>query len=173
VEPAVGALFLDFSARKLEQLCGRINECVAKLSSEQVWRRSGDSDNAVGNLLLHLSGNLGQWIVAGIGGKPDVRIRDREFSARGELEPAELIRRLESAVSEAAAVIRAVNPERLLETFEPQNYKVTILEGVYHVVEHFSGHTGQIIFATKLLTGQDLGFYKHLSGPAAHGEKTP
>jgi uncharacterized damage-inducible protein DinB len=173
MEPAAGALFLDFSARKLEQLCGRIGECVARLNAEQVWRRSGDSDNAVGNLLLHLSGNLGQWIIAGIGGKPDVRVRDREFSARGELEPSELMQRLESAVTEAAAVIRAVNPDRLMETFEPQNYRVTVLEGVYHVVEHFSGHTGQVIFATKLLTGQDLGFYKHLSRPAAHGEKTP
>jgi uncharacterized damage-inducible protein DinB len=165
-------LFIDFSARKLEQLLARIGECVAKLDREQVWTRSGDHDNAVGNLLLHLSGNLRQWIIAGIGGEPDVRVRDQEFSARGELEPAELMQRLESVCGQAAAVIRGVNPERLMETYQPQNYKVTILEGIYHVVEHFAEHTGQIIFATKLLTGQDLGFYKHLSRPT-NAEKTP
>jgi Protein of unknown function (DUF1572) len=87
MEPAADALFIDFSARKLEQLIVRIGECVAKLNREQVWTRSGDHDNAVGNLLLHLSGNLRQWIVAGIGGAPDIRVRDEEFSARGELEP--------------------------------------------------------------------------------------
>jgi uncharacterized damage-inducible protein DinB len=166
------SLFIDFSARKLEQLLARIGECVAKLTREQVWARSGDHDNAVGNLLLHLSGNLRQWIVAGIGGEPDVRVRDEEFSARGELEPAELMRRLESVCGKAVAVIRAVPPERLMQSYQPQNYSVTILEGIYHVVEHFAEHTGQIIFATKLLMGQDLGFYKHLSRPA-HAEQTP
>jgi hypothetical protein len=83
------------------------------------------------------------------------------------------MRRLESVGAEAVAVICAVTPERLMESYQPQNYRVTILEGIYHVVEHFAGHTGQIIFATKLLTGQDLGFYKHLSRPALHAEKTP
>jgi hypothetical protein len=125
----------------------------------------------VGNLLLHLSGNLRQWIIAGIGGAPDERIRDREFSARGELEPGELVRRLDVTLAEAIAVLKALPADRLLETFQPQNYKVTILEGIYHVTEHFAEHTGQIIFATKLLTGQDLGFYKHLNRP--HVEKTP
>jgi hypothetical protein len=172
VEPSAGDLFLDFSIRKLEQLLGRIRDCVGRLNTEQVWVRSGDHENAVGNLLLHLSGNLRQWIIAGIGGAPDERVRDREFSARGELEPAELMRRLEITMAEAVAVLKGLSQKRLLETYQPQNYHVTILEGIYHVTEHFAEHTGQIIFATKLLTGQDLGFYKHLNRPA-HVEKTP
>jgi uncharacterized damage-inducible protein DinB len=85
---------------------------------------------------------------------------------------AELMQKLERTVTEAVSVLRAVNPDRLMETYRPQKYRVTIMEGIYHVVEHFAQHTGQILFATKLLTGQDLGFYKHLS-QAAHGEKTP
>jgi uncharacterized damage-inducible protein DinB len=172
VEQTVETLFLDFSIRKLEQFLGRIGECVAKLNDEQIWRRSGDHENAVGNLVLHLSGNMRQWIIAGIGGQPDTRVRDREFAARGEIAPAELMQRLESTVTEAVAVIRAVAPDRLMETYQPQKYRVTITEGIYHVVEHFALHTGQIMFATKLLTGQDLGFYKHLNQPA-HAEKTP
>ena len=120
--------------------------------------RHGDHENAVGNLLLHLSGNMRQWIIAGIGGVPDTRVRDQEFAARGQMTAAELMQKLDSTVAEAVAVLKAVSPARLLET--------------YQVVEHFAQHTGQIMFATKLLTGQNLGFYKHLSQPA-HAHKTP
>jgi uncharacterized damage-inducible protein DinB len=151
---------------------GRIRECVAKLNDEQVWMRHGDHENAVGNLLLHLSGNMRQWIIAGIGGLPDTRVRDQEFATRGQMKRDELMLKLDSTVAEAVAVLKAVSPERLLETYQPQKYRVTIMEGIYHVVEHFAEHTGQIMFATKLLTGQDLGFYKHLN-QAAHAEKTP
>ena len=172
MEQSVEALFLDFSIRKLEQFLGRIRECIAKLNDEQIWRRSGDHENAVGNLVLHLSGNMRQWIIAGIGGQPDTRVRDREFAARGEMTARELMQRLEGTVTEAVVVLRAVTPDRLMETYQPQKYRVTIMEGIYHVVEHFAQHTGQILFATKLLTGQDLGFYKHLNQPA-HAEKTP
>ena len=97
-------VFLDFSARKLEQLTGRIRECVKRLNDEQIWTRSSDNENAVGNLMLHLAGNVRQWIIASVGGKPDVRVRDREFSARGDITAAELIDRLEGTVAEAVAV---------------------------------------------------------------------
>ena len=83
-----------------------------------------------------------------------------------EMTAAELKQRLDSTVTEAVAVLRAVTPDRLMETYQPQKYRVTIMEGIYHVVEHFAQHTGQIIFATKLLTSEDLGYYKHLSKSA-------
>ena len=172
MEHSVETIFLDFSIRKLEQLRGRIGECVARLSNEEIWTRHGEHENAIGNLVLHLSGNVRQWIIAGIGGEPDTRVRDREFAARGEMSSAELMQKLESTVTAAVAVLRAVTPDRLMETYQPQKYRVTVMEGIYHVVEHFAQHTGQILFATKLLTGQDLGFYKHLN-QAAHAEKTP
>jgi uncharacterized damage-inducible protein DinB len=172
MEPKIETLFLDFSIRKLEQLVRRIRDSVAKLNDEQIWMRHGDHENAVGNLLLHLSGNMRQWIIAGIGGLPDTRVRDQEFAARGQMTREELMQKLDITVAEAVAVLRAVSPDRLLETYQPQKYSVSIMEGIYHVVEHFAQHTGQIMFATKLLTGQDLGFYKHLSQPA-HAQKTP
>ncbi|HTM47677.1 MAG TPA: DinB family protein [Bryobacteraceae bacterium] len=172
MDPLPSGVFLDFSIRKLEQLGSRIRECVARLSDEQIWARHGEHENAVGNLVLHLAGNVGQWIVAGIGGRPDTRARDEEFNARGQVTGAELMARLDGVVAEAVAVLKGVTPERLAETYQPQKYRVTVLEGIYHVVEHFSQHTGQIMFATKLLTGRELGFYKHLSRPV-HGEQTP
>lgn len=166
-------IFLEFSARKLEQLAGRIEDCLGRLSYEQVWARGADHENAVGNLVLHLCGNLRQWIGSGVAGKPDIRVREREFSARGDIRPEELRERLAGAVEEAAGIIRALPSERLLEPVAVQNYKLTVLEAIYHVVEHFAQHTGQVLFATKQMTGQDLGYYRHLEGGAAHGQKTP
>jgi uncharacterized damage-inducible protein DinB len=169
----VESLFTDFSARKLRQLSGRIRECLDRLSDEQVWARGSDAENAAGNLLLHLSGNVRQWILSGIGGKPDVRVRDREFSARGGIGKDELWERLEATVEDAAAVIAALDATRLTARIRVQNYETSVLEAVYHVVEHFAQHTGQIVLLTKAATGQDLGFYKHLAPQREHGEKTP
>ena len=114
-----------------------------------------------------------QWIVSGVGGNPDIRRRDEEFAARGGVEPGELAKRLETTVAEAVAVLEQVTPERLLETVTPQAYQVTVLEAIYHVVEHFAQHTGQIIYATKMLTGRDLGYYRHLSRPVERADETP
>jgi len=166
-------VFLDFSAKKLTQLFSRIQECVRKLSEEQVWARGSENENAVGNLVLHLTGNVRQWIVSGVGGAPDVRVRDREFSTHGGIAPSELLDRLEQTLNEAVTVLQGIQPERLLERVAIQKYNLPVMEAVYHVVEHFAQHTGQIIFATKWLTGEDLGFYAHLKTPATHSAKTP
>ncbi|MBM3775150.1 MAG: DUF1572 domain-containing protein [Acidobacteria bacterium] len=172
MEPACERLFLDFSAKKLNQLFERIRDSVARLSEQQVWARASENENAIGNLLLHLEGNLRQWIVHGLGGQPDVRVRDREFQARGGPTAAELVTGLEATLSEAVEIIEKLPPERLRERIRIQGYDLTVLEGIYHVVEHFGQHTGQVVFATKRLTGEDLGFYRHLKA-AAHSEKTP
>ena len=164
--------FLNFSADKLAQLSGRIQDCLGKLTYDQVWMRTTENENSVGNLVLHLCGNVGQWIGCGVAGQPDNRERDQEFTARGGLQPAELARRLEAAVSAAAETIRNLDSARLPEMTVIQKYNTTVMEAIYHVVEHFAQHAGQILFATKLLTGQDLGYYKHLNKPA-HSESTP
>lgn len=139
----------------------RIEDCLARLTPEQIWARGGESENAVGNLVLHLCGNVRQWILSG------VRQRDEEFAARGGIGAEELAARLRETIQEATAVLESLPLERLTERVRIQNYDVTVLEAIYHVVEHFSGHTGQIIFATKLFTGNDLGYYRHLSAPTS------
>src|SRR5262245_42912936 len=101
---------LEFSANKLQQQTSRIESCLEKLSDEQVWARGDENENAIGNLVLHLSGNLRQWIVAGVGGRPDIRNRDAEFDARGGITVGELSKRLRETVAEAVAVIRAIGP---------------------------------------------------------------
>ena len=157
-------IFLKFSADKLEQLHGHIQDCLARLGPEQIWTRGSENENAVGNLVLHLSGNIRQWIGSGVAGLPDHRQRDTEFDARGGQSSAELAEFLKNRVAEAAGIIRAVPASRLTERILPQGYDVTVLEAIAHVVEHFSQHTGQIILLTKLLTGADLAYYQHLRG---------
>jgi len=164
---------LDFSSRKLQQMTSRIETCLGKLTGDQVWARGGENENAVGNLVLHLAGNVRQWIVSGVGERPDSRNRDAEFDARGGLSVVELAARLRATVTEAVSVLDAVTAERLAQRVVIQQYDVSVLEAICHVVEHFSGHTGQIVFATKMLTGEDLGFHRHVRTTAAHGEKTP
>ncbi|HEY2015356.1 MAG TPA: DUF1572 family protein [Bryobacteraceae bacterium] len=173
MDDALQRQFLDHSVEKLKQYTHRIETCLGKLNQEQVWLRGSENENAVGNLVLHLSGNVRQWIVSGVGAQPDVRQRDSEFSTRGGISVPDLMERLRATVEEASAVIRAVTPQRFAERLVIQKYEVSVMEAIYHVVEHFSMHTGQIMFATKLLTGSDLGFYAHLRTPAPHGQKTP
>ena len=165
---SVESEFLNFSAEKLTQLLERIETCVDQLTPEQLWMRHSENENAVGNLMLHLAGNVRQWILAGVGGAPDHRDRDGEFAARTGAGAQELKAELRSAVEEAVALIRALPPQRLCETIRPQGYEGTVLAAIYHVVEHFAGHTFQIIYATKLFTAEDLGFYAHLGSSAPH-----
>ena len=155
-------VFLEYSTSKLKQSADRIGICLDHLTPEQVWARGTDNENSIGNLVLHLCGNVGQWIGTGVMGAPLTRDRDAEFAAQGGVDPAALKHRLEAAVDAAATAIASLPAHRLEQRITVQAYDVTVLEAVYHVVEHFTYHTGQIIFATKFLTGTDLAFYRHL-----------
>ena len=163
---SVESLFLECSVEKLEEFTGRIEVCLGKLSDDQIWARGSGNENAIGNLVLHLTGNVRQWILSGLGNNPDHRDRGSEFDAHGGSTAAELLAALRDTVSEATRIISGLNTAQLTRMYEIQKYPVSGVEAVYHVVEHFAQHTGQIIFATKMLTGEDLGFYRHLRNPA-------
>lgn len=154
--------FIRVSRQQLQIGRDRIDACLRRLSVEQIWNRDHEVENSVGNLVLHLCGNLRQWILSGIGGEPDRRERAREFAAREPLAADELLRRLAETVGAADTVLAGLTEERLLEERRIQAYEVTVLHAVHHVVIHFAGHVGQIIWATKHATGQDLGFYRYL-----------
>lgn len=164
---SVEELFLKSAVEKLEEYCGRIEVCLGKLDDVQIWARGGENENAIGNLVLHLSGNVRQWIVCSLGGHPVDRDRDGEFDARGGSSGAQLSARLRATVDTACAIIERLTTEQLMRNYEIQIYKASGVEAVFHVVEHFAHHAGQIIFATKMLTGTDLGFYSHLRGTKA------
>lgn len=166
--------FLAQSRRLLTQsYLPRIEKSVDGLSDEQLWWRANAESNSIGNLILHLAGNVRQWIVSGVGGAADTRDRQREFEERGPLPAAELLARIRSAVEDADRVLANLAPAALLERRRIQSYDVTVLQAVYAVVEHFSMHTGQTILLAKMWKG-DLGFYTLSHGvphPAWSGGK--
>jgi uncharacterized damage-inducible protein DinB len=136
----------------------RIIGCIEQLSPEQIWWRPNEASNSVGNLVLHLAGNVRQWIISGLGGAADVRQRDLEFSERGPLPRRVLMNRLRKSVTEACRVLRKLSPEDLARVHSIQKYRVTGMDAAFHVAEHFSHHAGQIILLTKMLTGSNLKF---------------
>ncbi len=164
--------FLRVSRHQLLARLQRIETCLGRLSDEQIWSRRHEIENAVGNLVLHLCGNITQWIVGGVGGAPISRDRDAEFSRREPLPAEDLARRLRAVVHEADAVLARLTSADLAEPRRIQGFEVTVLHAIYHVVEHLAEHTGQIIWATKGLTGEGLGFYDDLEdGDRASGSQ--
>jgi uncharacterized damage-inducible protein DinB len=144
----------------------KIRRCLAILPADALWRRSDESSNSIGNLLLHLSGNIRQWIVSSVGGAPDHRQRSAEFAALGGGDAESLFAALSATLSEADAVLARLTPEDLETRRTIQGRDVTVLDAVYHVVEHFSLHTGQIILLTKQFAPGTIRFYEDAGGLA-------
>lgn len=160
----LAALFLEFSRKKLlGQYWPRMKECVAPLTTEQVWWRPNDASNSIGNLMLHLNGNVRQWLVDSFNKSEDRRNRPAEFATDGGLAAAELLARLGETLDEAAKVLDRLTVDELLAPYEIQGYHVRGLDAVYQVVEHFGLHYGQIVYITKSTLGKDLGFHKELN----------
>jgi len=134
----------------------KIERSLENLSDEEVWWRPNEASNSIGNLLLHLCGNVRQWIVGGVGGREVERQRQQEFDERRLIPAQELLSRVKQVLAEADEVLASVDAEVLLSRRQIQGYDVNVLDAVYHVVEHFGMHTGQIILLTKARTGEDL-----------------
>lgn len=134
----------------------RVERCLEQLTDEDVWRRANEASNSIGNLILHLSGNVQQWIIGGVGNLPYERDREHEFSERGNFTRAELLARLKETLTKADQVLANVDPNSLLERKEIQGNDVTIMQAILRIVQHFGLHTGQILLLTKQYTGEDL-----------------
>jgi hypothetical protein len=163
-DPSVTTLFLEFSRHKLlEQYWPRLRECVEPLANEQIWWRPNEASNSIGNLLLHLNGNVRQWLVASFNKDEDQRNRPAEFAAQSGLSAVDLLARLGVTLDEAGKVLDRLTVNELLAPYEIQGYHVRGLDAVYQVVEHFGLHYGQIVYITKSLLAKDLGFHKELN----------
>lgn len=163
-KPETAALFLEFSRYKLlEQYWPRMRACVESLTDEQVWWRPNQASNSIGNLLLHLNGNVHQWLVASFNRQEDKRERPAEFKAPEQIPAALLIQQLDQTLQQAGAVLSRLTETDLHARYEIQGMNVTGLAAVYQVVEHFGLHYGQIIYITKMLRDEDLGFYRELN----------
>ncbi|MEO7366893.1 MAG: DinB family protein [Gemmatimonadaceae bacterium] len=153
-------IFLDRSRYYLAtEYPSKIRLAVAKLSHEEVWRRANDQSNSIGNLIVHLAGNIRHWIVAGIGGATSNRDRAAEFAMRGGPDADELLALLDAAIRDADEVIVAQTDADLIRECEIQGRNTTVLAAIYHVVEHFSMHTGQIVMLAKIYSPGSVRFY--------------
>ena len=142
----------------------KIERCLERLTDEQIWWRSNEQSNSIGNLVLHLCGNARQWIVCGLGSEPDTRLRDAEFAQRDAVPRADLLQLLRTTLADVENVLRQLNPSVLLEKRTIQGSEVDVLYAIFHVTEHFSMHAGQIFLLTKLLNATDLQFYDFDAG---------
>lgn len=152
-------LFTTESLRRLREDQERIHACVKRLNDDHLWHRPNANTVSVGNLVLHLSGNVGQWVNSTLGNRPDHRQRDKEFTEQGPMDKRQLLERLDATLSYAYDVISSLGEADLQRTWNVQGFTETGTAIVLHVVEHFSYHTGQITLHTKLLLDIDTGYY--------------
>jgi uncharacterized damage-inducible protein DinB len=163
--PDVARAFIDRASAFLStEYLPKIERCLEQLTDEQIWSRPNEASNSIGNLVLHLCGNARQWIVSGLGDNPDRRDRDSEFKQREIIARVELLERLQTTVREVAQVLANLDSNIVLERRTIQGKDVEVLEAIFHVTEHFSMHTGQIILLTKMLAQRDMKFYDFSSG---------
>jgi uncharacterized damage-inducible protein DinB len=163
----LASLFLAGSREYLgNEYPAKLRRAVAALPENKLWWRPNEESNSVGNLLLHLTGNIRQWIVAGVGGASMTRNRAAEFAARDGASATELLTELESALAEVDQVLAGLTAERLAELCAIQGRDVTVLDAVLHVVEHFSYHLGQIVLVSKTFAPEGVRFYEDAGGLA-------
>ncbi|MHC4878102.1 MAG: DinB family protein [Planctomycetota bacterium] len=142
----------------LNESLRKLRHCVNQLSDDQVWQRPAPSMNSVGNLLLHISGNLRQWAICGVTGAKDKRDRDAEFACTSGESSEELLVLVENTVRDAVHVFDALDAAALSEPRQIQGFEVTVLSALFHTVTHFVGHSHQIVQLTRLLLGENYRF---------------
>lgn len=156
-------LFINEVKRRLMQEgVPRIRKCLSLLSEEEIWKRENEHTNSVGNLVLHLCGNVRQWIISGLGEAADDRLREKEFAEKGPIPAEELMNRLEKLMEEVEKVLDDLPPHTLLDPMEIQGFEENGVSVLVHVVEHFSYHVGQITYIVKSTLNIDTAYYGDL-----------
>ncbi len=154
------ALINETRRRIIEESIPRIKKCLAELNEEEIWQRPNENSNSVGNLLLHLCGNVTQWMGSGLGKLPDHRLRDKEFEERGPLPTSTLYNKLDDLIVLINEVLDNLKKEDLLQLHDVQVYRENGVSILVHVIEHFSYHTGQITYFVKWRKDMDIGYYE-------------
>ena len=163
----LSATFIDTSRHFLStEYRTKLRAAVLAMPPEAIWWRANDQSNSVGNLLLHLAGNVRQWIVSGVGGAADSRDRAGEFAAQAGGGAEELLANLERALDDVDAVLAHLTPDDLAARRTIQGREISVFEAIYHVVEHFSLHLGQIILVAKMHAPGAVRFYEDAGGLA-------
>jgi len=165
------ALLQEVRRRLFDENVPRLKKCLSQLTDEEVWQRPNAHSNSMGNLVLHLTGNVRQWILAGLDEQEDIRQRQKEFDEQGPVDRKQMLADLEAVMTEVDEVLNRLTPEKLLEQFDVQGFEETGIGILIHVVEHFSYHVGQMTYYVKALKDMDMGYYDGLDLEAKGGGK--
>jgi len=161
----VSKALVSGARHQLDEGLAKIEHCVAQLSDEQLWWRPRPDMNSIANLMLHLAGNLRQWIISGTGGAPDVRDRPGEFAERSGSPKAEVLAKLKDVVSQCDAILARLGPDELVARKRIQGFDVTVTDAIFDVVPHFRGHMQEIIHMTRTQLGERYRFKFVPQGP--------
>lgn len=151
--------FVDNVMYRLDESTRMISIAFGNIDEEQIWVKPNESSNSIGNLILHLCGNITQYAISSLGEKEDTRERDIEFKTISGYSKEQLLTALEETVEKAKSTIKNTTLEQWLKKREVQGFHFSGIGVVLHVVEHYSYHTGQIAFWVKQLENKQLGFY--------------
>lgn len=160
--------FVSAITNELNEATHKIRHCVQQLDDDQLWWRVSAEMNSIANLILHLCGNVRQWIVSGVGGEPDLRDRPQEFATRQKIPAEDLLAKLDSAVAESQAALHRVSADALIEERQIQGFDVTTIEAVVQSVAHFRGHAQEIVMMTRMQLGDSYQF-DFVPGPNQQG----
>ncbi len=149
----------EIKRRLFEENVFRLKKCLAELTDEQIWYRPNMASNSVGNLVLHLHGNVRQWVVAGLGKNKDVRERQEEFDEQGPVPVAKMLADIDQLMLEVDAILDNTIVADLLEVRNVQGFQESGLSILVHITEHFSYHVGQMTYIVKMLKVKDMGYY--------------
>ena len=157
-DAGIADAYLVEARKQLAKASDTIRHCLSQLTDAQISWRPHESMNSVGNLVLHLCGNVRQWIISGVGGEPDVRDRPNEFAERGPFGKEDGLRQLDEVVERADAVLRTAPPLLLLERRRIQGFDTTGLSAIFDSVAHFKGHAQEIVYLTRMQLGDNYRF---------------
>ena len=154
--------FIEQSIYRIEKNTPRIIKCLQEMDEIEIWKSPNENSNSVANLLLHLCGNIRQYVISALGGITDTRERDKEFSTKTGHTKSALLNELTNTISEATGIIKSMDENRLTKIYSVQGASLSGIGIIIHVTEHYSYHTGQIVFWTKQIKNKDLGFYANI-----------
>lgn len=153
----------DVKRRLIVESVPRIHKCLDSLSLEEIWHKQNEHTNSIGNLVLHLCGNVRQYVLSGIDGQEDVRERDVEFSEQGPISKEILKLKLENLMQEVGVALDRITAVDMVRDVSVQGFKENVTSILIHVTEHFSYHVGQITYYTKFIKNVDTGYYAGLN----------
>ena len=154
--------FIQQSVYRITENTNRIIKCLREIEETEIWQHPNENSNSIGNIILHLCGNIRQYAISSLGETEDVRVRDKEFSTKEGFNKNELSAKLKTTVDEAINIIENLDESRLIKLYSVQGFNLSGIGIIIHVTEHYSYHTGQIAFWVKLLKNKDLGFYGNI-----------